>query len=73
MLEDLRDPSKVTAGSRTAGHRGERGLFSRIPRRLGVSLVIVVLIASLGCLIWLTGRRSHHPPGPQKTYRGEVN
>jgi serine/threonine protein kinase len=73
MLEDLRDPSKVTPGSRTAGHRGERGLFSRIPRRWGVSLVIVVLIASLGCLIWLTGRRSHHPLGPQKTYRGEVN
>jgi eukaryotic-like serine/threonine-protein kinase len=73
MLADLRDPSKVQPGSRTAGHRGERGLFSRVPRRLGVPLVIIVVIVSLGCLIWLTGRRSHRPSQPQKTYRGEVN
>jgi hypothetical protein len=73
MLEDLRDPSKVAPGSRTSGHRGERNLFSHVPRRLGVPVVIILLIASLGSLIWLTGRRSHRPPAPQKTYRGEVN
>jgi serine/threonine-protein kinase len=73
MLADLRDPSKVVPGSRTAGHRGDRGLFSRIPRRWGVPLAIIVLIVALGCLIWLTGRRSHHPSQPQKTYRGEIN
>jgi serine/threonine protein kinase len=73
MLEDLRDPSKVAPGSRTTGKTDGRSLFAHVPRRLGVSLVIVVLIASLGCLIWFTGRKSRPAPAPQKTYRGEVN
>jgi serine/threonine-protein kinase len=73
MLEDLRDPSKVAPGSRTSGRGNGRSIFSHVPRRLGVSLVIALVIASLGCLIWLTGRRSHHPAVPQKTYRGDVN
>ena len=67
FLEDLRDPSRVTPGSRTS-ERGSRGGI-RIPRWLGTSLVVVFVVTLLGSLVWLSSRRPVNQVQPERSYR----
>ncbi len=57
MLEDLEDPARVVPRDRTG--RGPRPLLERIrlPRRVLVPTVLVLVIGSLLALTWMTGQK----------------
>ncbi len=65
LLHDLRNPSAVPL--RDPAIRRRRG--SRLPRRFAMPLVVVAILAGLGALIALTGRRPP-PPKPPVAPRG---
>ena len=65
LLHDLRNPSAVPL--RDPSIRRRRG--SRLPRRFAMPLVVVAILAGLGALIALTGRRPP-PPKPPVAPRG---
>jgi len=61
LLRDLRNPSAVPPRDPFAARpRRRRG----IPRRLAVPLVVIAILAGLGALIALTGRRAPPPRAP---------
>ena len=65
LLADLRNPSAVPLRDPTARRRRGSGL----PRRLAMPLVVIAILAGLGALISLTGRRAP-PPKPPVAPRG---
>jgi serine/threonine protein kinase len=68
MLEDLRDPSVVVPGSRTA----HVAVGARISRRSVFTIVVVAVVALLLVLVRLSSR--HPPPSaaPEPAYRGST-
>jgi serine/threonine-protein kinase len=72
MLEDLRDPSRVTVTGR-ARHLHPRSLrVQKIRRAVGIAAFFVSLIGFFVFLIWLANRYPASPNQPHRSYRGEV-
>jgi eukaryotic-like serine/threonine-protein kinase len=72
MLEDLRDPSRVTVSGR-ARHLHPRSLrVQKIRRAVGIAAFFVSLIGFFVFLIWLANRYPASPSQPHRSYRGEV-
>jgi serine/threonine-protein kinase len=72
MLEDLRDPSRVTVTGR-ARHLHPRSLrVQKIRRAVGIAAFFVSLIGFFVFLIWLANRYPASPSQPHRSYRGEV-
>jgi eukaryotic-like serine/threonine-protein kinase len=72
MLEDLRDPSRVTVTGR-ARHLHPRSLrIQKIRRAVGIAAFFVSLIGFFVFLIWLANRYPASPSQPHRSYRGEV-
>ena len=72
MLEDLRDPSRVTVTGR-ARHLHPRSLrVQKIRRAAGIAAFFVSLIGFFVFLIWLANRYPASPSQPRRSYRGEV-
>jgi serine/threonine-protein kinase len=72
MLEDLRDPSRVTVTGRVR-HLHPRSLrVQKIRRAVGIAAFFVSLIGFFVFLIWLANRYPASPSQPHRSYRGEV-
>jgi serine/threonine-protein kinase len=72
MLEDLRDPSRVTVTGR-ARHLHPRSLrIQKIRRAAGIAAFFVSLVGFFVFLIWLANRYPASPSQPRRSYRGEV-
>jgi serine/threonine protein kinase len=72
MLEDLRDPSRVTVTGR-ARHLHPRSLrVQKIRRAVGIAAFFVSLIGFFVFLIWLANRYPASSSQPHRSYRGEV-
>jgi serine/threonine protein kinase len=72
MLEDLRDPSRVTVTGR-ARHLHPRSLrVQKIRRAVGIAAFFVSLIGFFVFLIWLANRYPASPSQAHRSYRGEV-
>lgn len=72
MLEDLRDPSRVTVTGR-ARHLHPRSLrVQKIRRAVGIAAFFVSLIGFFVFLIWLANRYPASPSQQHRSYRGEV-
>jgi eukaryotic-like serine/threonine-protein kinase len=72
MLEDLRDPSRVTVTGR-ARHLHPRSLrVLKIRRAVGIAAFFVSLIGFFVFLIWLANRYPASSSQQHRSYRGEV-
>jgi eukaryotic-like serine/threonine-protein kinase len=73
MLEDLRDPSRVSVRTRVMALRPRSLAMIRLRRGLALALFFGSLAAIFVFLIWLANRFPASPgPHPRRSYRGEL-
>ncbi len=73
MLEDLRDPSRVTPSNRALRLHPASLRAQRLRRTLGVALFFVSLIGVFVLLIWLANKYPASQSQPRgRSYRGQV-
>ncbi len=73
MLEDLRDPSRVSVRTRVMALKPRSLSMIRFKRALGLILFFGSLAAIFVTLIWLANKFPASPaPHPRRSYRGEV-
>ena len=72
MLEDLRDPSRVTIRGRAAELHPRSLKWMRFKGAMWVTLFFVSLIGVFVFLIWLANRYPASPTQPRRSYRGEM-
>jgi len=68
MLADLKNPSAVQPRDPETGERARRG-GSRVSRRVVLFLVVPLIVAGLGALVWLSARHAPAAPRAQTTNR----
>ena len=72
MLDDLHEPSRVKPGTWSAAPRRRTTLGVRLPRGLGVTLVLALVMGLLTFLIWKTSHNMPRRTTPGRSYREEV-
>ncbi len=72
MLEDLRDPSRVSVGTRVMALKPRSLRVIRFKRTLGLVLFFGSLAAIFVLLIWLANKFPASPTAHRRSYRGEV-
>ena len=72
MLEDLRDPSRVTLHGRAAKLHPRSLKWMRFKKAMWVTLFFTSLIGVFVLLIWLANRFPAAPAQPHRSYRGEM-
>jgi serine/threonine protein kinase len=72
MLEDLRDPSRVTLHGRAAKLHPRSLKWMRFKRAIWVTVFFTSLIGVFVLLIWLANRFPAAPAQPDRSYRGEM-
>ena len=61
LLADLRNPAAVPPRDPERGARRRRGGF-RVPQKYAVPITVVVILAGLVSLVWLSHRHAAHGP-----------
>ncbi len=72
MLEDLRDPSRISVRTRAIALRPRSLGVMRLKRAFLTALFFGSLAALFVVLIWLANRFPASPAAPRRSYRGEV-
>jgi serine/threonine-protein kinase len=72
MLEDLRDPSRVTLHERAAKLHPRSLRWLRFKRAMWMVAFFASLVAIFVFLIWLANRFPASPTQPHRSYRGQV-
>jgi serine/threonine-protein kinase len=72
MLEDLRDPSRVTIGDRASRLQPRSLQWMRLKGAILTTAFFASMIGLFVFLIWLANRYPASPNQPRRSYRGEV-
>jgi eukaryotic-like serine/threonine-protein kinase len=72
LLEDLKDPSRVTVHNRAAELKPRSLAMQRFKRGVAYGAFFVSLIGILVFLIWLANRYPAAPRTSERTYRGQL-
>jgi serine/threonine-protein kinase len=72
MLADLREPSRVKPGTWSTQPKRRTTLSIRLPRGVGMTLVIALTVGLLVLLVWKTSTNQPRRGHPSRSYHEEV-